>query len=405
MPGCPTTKSPRRPDWRAAPLEPRWRGRAGDWSKPTMQDWKEDSMSHVDEGTLHAYLDGELPSAERAALEAHLAGCATCRANLTEERALRERATAVLGSARPAERPAPPLEQLRREPKRSPWRVRRSFAWAASIALALGLGYYMRTPAYRVAPTPQTPAEPVGVAQNRAVATEEDKTPARPQSQRRPSERQASRPVDEVVVARDAPRGDSATTLTVRGNALPVAQATGAAAPAPGLADSAKLDAGAVSGALARAEPDRAPAAPASIVVDGAPARRLASTAWPVINRRLARSILGEEPVGLPGLATRAFRRAPGTDGTVVVEQVLDSSTVIQIFQRPAYPYDSSGSGSINEGRSRPRAYASEDRARERSNLRFGRFVRGLRVEITGPLSADSLNRLLEQVAPLPPLP
>jgi len=353
-----------------------------------MQDWKEDSMSHVDEGTLHAYLDGELPSAERATLEAHLAGCATCRANLTEERGLRERASAVLGSARPAERPAPPLEQLRREPQRSPWRVRRSFAWAASIALALGLGYYMRSPgASPLASVPPAPTQ-VAVAQNRAVATEEDKTPARPQSQRRPGERQASRPVDEVLVARDAPRPDSA-------------------ARALRLADSVTVDARAVSGALARAEPDRAPppAAPATIVVDGAPARRLASTAWPVINRRLARSILGEEPVGLPGLATRAFRRAPGTDGTVVVEQVLDSSTVIQIFQRPAYPYDSSGSGYINESRSRPRAYASEDRARERSSLRFGRFVRGLRVEITGPLSADSLNRLLEQVAPLPPLP
>ena len=345
-------------------------------------------MSHVDEGTLHAYLERELPSAERATLEAHLAGCATCRANLTEERGLRERASAVLGSARPAERPAPPLEQLRREPQRSPWRVRRSFAWAASIALALGLGYYMRSPgASPVASVSPAPTQ-VAVAQNRAVATEEDKTPARPQSQRRPAERQASRPaVDEVVaIAREAPRGDSA-------------------APALRLADSVKLDAGAVSGALARAERDRASAAPASVIVDGAPARQLGSTAWPMINRRLARSILGEEPVGLPGLATRAFRRAPGTDGTVVVEQVLDSSTVIQIFQRPAYPYDSSASGYINEGRSRPRAYASEDRARERSNLRFGRFVRGLRVEITGPLSADSLNRLLEQVAPLPPLP
>src|SRR5882762_7889745 len=150
MPGCRTTKSPRKPDWRAAQLEPRWRGRAGDWSKPMMQDWKEDSMSHVDEGTLHAYLDGELPPAERTALETHLADSATCGATLTEERALRERASAVLGSARPAERPAPPLEQLRREPKRSPWRMRRSFAWAASIAMALGLGYYMRSEERRV---------------------------------------------------------------------------------------------------------------------------------------------------------------------------------------------------------------------------------------------------------------
>src|SRR5712675_1687808 len=112
MRGCRTTKSPRRRGWRAARLAPPWRARAGDWSKPMMQDWKEDGMSHVDEGTLHAYLDGELPSAERTALEAHLADCMTCRANLTEERALRERAVALFGSTRPAERPAPPFEQL-----------------------------------------------------------------------------------------------------------------------------------------------------------------------------------------------------------------------------------------------------------------------------------------------------
>src|SRR6059036_2955066 len=107
---------------------------------------KEDSMSHVDEGTLHAYLDGELPSADRETVEAHLAQCDTCRAALTEARALVERATALLGSARPAERPAPPLEQLRRTAKRAPWHVRTSFAWAASIALALGVGYLLRSP-------------------------------------------------------------------------------------------------------------------------------------------------------------------------------------------------------------------------------------------------------------------
>src|ERR1041384_3906710 len=166
MRGCRTTKSPRRRDWRAARLEPRWRGRAGDWSKPMMQDGKEDSMSHVDEGTLHAYLDGELPSTGRAAAEAPLADCATCRGNLTEERSLRDRASAVLGSARPAERPAPPLDQLRREPKRSPWRVRRSVAWAASIALALGVGYYM-SPNGRV-PAADNLSQPFAVAQRRA---------------------------------------------------------------------------------------------------------------------------------------------------------------------------------------------------------------------------------------------
>src|SRR6266853_3218378 len=105
---------------------------------------KEDSMSHVDEGTLHSYLDGELSPDERAAVESHLSQCATCRASLAEERALLDRASALLGSARPVERPAPPFEQLRRESKRSPWRVRRSIAWAASIVLAIGLGYSLR---------------------------------------------------------------------------------------------------------------------------------------------------------------------------------------------------------------------------------------------------------------------
>src|SRR5207247_3878250 len=121
MPGCRTTKSPCRPGWRAARLEPHWPGRAGDWSTPMMQDWKEGNMSHVDEGTLHAYLDGELPSDERTALEAHLGQCAICRQTLAEQRALLERASALLGSTRPVERPAPPFEQLRRAPRRSPW--------------------------------------------------------------------------------------------------------------------------------------------------------------------------------------------------------------------------------------------------------------------------------------------
>jgi len=100
-------------------------------------------MSHVDEGTLHAYLDGELSPAERTGLEQHLPQCATCRGLLADVRALLDRSTALLASARPAERPLPPFEQVRRAPRR-PWYLRRSVAWAASIVLAVGLGYYLR---------------------------------------------------------------------------------------------------------------------------------------------------------------------------------------------------------------------------------------------------------------------
>src|SRR5205085_9692167 len=139
-----------------------------------VQDGKETSMSHVDEGTLHAYFDGELPPTERVALETHLAQCEACRARLLEERALLERSNALLGATRPLERPLPALEQLRREPKRSPWRVRTSVAWAASLALALGLGYYLNDVSPRsassasletgriVAAAPPQPSPPLG---------------------------------------------------------------------------------------------------------------------------------------------------------------------------------------------------------------------------------------------------
>jgi len=362
-------------------------------------------MSHVDEGTLHAYLDGELPSTERAAVEAHLADCAACRGNLTEERSLRERASAVLGSARPTERPAPPLDQLRREPKRSPWRVRRSFAWAASIALALGVGYYMSPNA--PVPAADNMSQPFAVAHQRAETNDEERDkspapPAAPSPARAPAasrllyEQRSARPENEVA-RREAPRADSAAKTSALGR-------TNAAAPPPRLFDSLSVEARVASGAAA--ESDRLAPAPAAgaptMVVDGIVAQKLPATNWPVISRRMAKSILGEEPVGLPGLATRRFRRVPGTEGTIVVEQAIDSSTVIQIFQQPAYPYDSTGSGYANEGRLRVRGNASEQQARERGNRLFARFVKGLRVEIMGPLSPDSLNRLLEQVAPLP---
>src|SRR5512146_909183 len=100
-------------------------------------------MSHVDDGTLHAYLDGESTAVEREHLEAHLAGCAACRARLEEERVLIERAGRLLGLVAPPERAAPPLHELRR-PRPGGGGYRLPLAWAATIALAVGIGWYSR---------------------------------------------------------------------------------------------------------------------------------------------------------------------------------------------------------------------------------------------------------------------
>jgi len=43
-------------------------------------------MQHLDEGTIHAWLDGELPPSEREAVEAHISSCEQCAATVAEAR-------------------------------------------------------------------------------------------------------------------------------------------------------------------------------------------------------------------------------------------------------------------------------------------------------------------------------
>jgi len=101
-------------------------------------------MSHVDDGNLHAYLDGELPATEAHDLEAHVAQCRECRVRLDEERALIARADELLGLAAPPDRAMPPFRPGDREPPvRLWWRVRLPLAWAATVVLALGAGLYL----------------------------------------------------------------------------------------------------------------------------------------------------------------------------------------------------------------------------------------------------------------------
>lgn len=53
-------------------------------------------MQHPEEGTLHAYLDGELPAAEASSLELHVGECARCAAALAEARGLVAAASRVI---------------------------------------------------------------------------------------------------------------------------------------------------------------------------------------------------------------------------------------------------------------------------------------------------------------------
>ncbi len=116
-------------------------------------------MQHVDEGRLHAWLDGELPDEERA-VERHLEECEACRARADEERRIRAAASAILLGADPGE-----IAMRRMVAVPTPRRPRRWVAvgWAASVLLALGVGWMAR-PAERapVAVAPAPPRAPVG---------------------------------------------------------------------------------------------------------------------------------------------------------------------------------------------------------------------------------------------------
>ena len=95
-------------------------------------------MPHLDEGTLHALVDGEIHSAELEPIRAHLGGCAECRAQLDEARIYAGEAAGlvelveVLPAGQGADKPRGGTR--RRFPMRE-------LAWAASVVAAVGLGY------------------------------------------------------------------------------------------------------------------------------------------------------------------------------------------------------------------------------------------------------------------------
>jgi hypothetical protein len=100
-------------------------------------------MPHLDEGLLTALLDNELGQADRQAAETHLAGCEDCRRLYDEVRALATEADGLVAeielppkAAPKVAPPGPPAGASGTGPGR--WRT---LAWAASLVLAVGLGW------------------------------------------------------------------------------------------------------------------------------------------------------------------------------------------------------------------------------------------------------------------------
>ncbi|HKY96853.1 MAG TPA: zf-HC2 domain-containing protein [Gemmatimonadaceae bacterium] len=91
-------------------------------------------MQHPEEGIIHAWLDGELPAEEAAALEAHAATCADCSAKVAEARGLIAASSRIVsaldivpGGVIPAARQA-----------RRPWYASTQLRAAAAVLIVAG---------------------------------------------------------------------------------------------------------------------------------------------------------------------------------------------------------------------------------------------------------------------------
>jgi hypothetical protein len=101
-------------------------------------------MRHIPEEELHAYLDQGLSRTQCVEIESHLAACSSCQATRDGIAALRDRTTALLATLAPPRTIPPSFESLRRRADEAVSARRRRLhllAWAASLVLAVGLGW------------------------------------------------------------------------------------------------------------------------------------------------------------------------------------------------------------------------------------------------------------------------
>lgn len=99
-------------------------------------------MQHLDEGLLHALVDGEVPSEDLDPLTSHLAACADCRIRLDEARGLAVSAAALVDAIEVPSFNAPAARTPMSRAARRDWI--RPLAFAATLVLAVGLGYSAR---------------------------------------------------------------------------------------------------------------------------------------------------------------------------------------------------------------------------------------------------------------------
>jgi hypothetical protein len=301
---------------------------------------------HLPEEELHAWLDGELSSAQRADVAQHLLACLICRALEAEVRAVREHASRLLAIATPASIRRPAIPAARRQLR---WGRVTGLAAAATAVVGtswlLGLGGGSQAPAILLAT-----AAPVTQAIH------------------------ASYPAPAVVEVRldppPAPVPSRRLVLASRAAMTPqIAQPTGIIQ---------------IADRRLRVVDPMAGLSPA--VGEG----------WQTTSFQEAREASNGELAHLEGLETRAVRLQPSTVGgraTAMVRQLLPDGRVVWVvegaleeLEQVYRVLDASGLNFSTTQRGRPDYIGPDD-----APIRTTRMV-----TVASYLPVDSLNHLLE---------
>lgn len=326
-------------------------------------------MSHVDEGELTAYADGAYPADDPEALRigAHLSACDNCRTRLEQAHELRDRAAAILGYATPVVLTAPSFESLQAQLATSSAKPRRNFnlGWAASIIMAVGLGWFGR-----------------GAWQNPPARSDMAVEVAAPAATR-------DVPTEEIAAAPPAAATAPPITTETRLAPPPTRERRMGGAAGVGTARSEAVSAGKVAGdqAVAAAPP---PPSPSASVAEADFA-----AADAVANRQYMSAADAERRgITVPRIPELAIVRIEVRADATVVQQSLPDGKVVQLSVAPE-----AVAMEMRAQRSAAREAAPE-MARVQKAVVADVVVRqnGKVITVTGDLPPDSLRALARKI-------
>jgi hypothetical protein len=387
-------------------------------------------MSHIDEGQIHAYLDRQLEFQDplaRERFEAHMAECSECAA-LLEEASVPD-AVAV-----------PPFDRVVTRAGKQAGRTTRirqlvrtrNLAWAASIVLAVAVGWYARVSTTTSRPGDRGVAEPAleaAPSAERAFAAESAQTGDTRGAPRAPTPLPRTATPDVVTGAQQEAAGrrsqaESELSELARERERRVREGQGGAA-VPAQRQQAQELASKVTAQPARdsvrrdmsADEERARGLSDVAVPVAADAFALGNeAAWTAISRDDAATILGRPVVSVDGLDVVEIAASGTQPGTVRVIQRLPSGDSLEVLQRRATPELDQVAGMLQtraaEATARRREDADARRAQAEARPAEAPAATGpssllatwedLRIEMRGKVSGDSLQVLLSRLREAP---